>query len=198
VKPGNIVSFGSSGTFKLIDMDSIYYTHDWEDDEEDEQPTQQPPRPKQQQQQQQQPQQRRRRRPVGGMLGDPCPASLSAHLAGDAAALQLQQQTPASGATASSTAAPQQQQQKQLNALSFAGTPENMAPEVAPTVLQLAVVLFDLFPLKEGQQVASSTAVAPAQDIWSVGTVLYELITGRWVILTHCCLTKAQHSCTAA
>lgn len=177
VKPGNIVSFGSSGTFKLIDMDSIYYTHDWEDDEEDEQPTQAAPPAEQQPPQ---PQQRRRRRPLGGMRGDPCPASLSAHLAGDAAALQLQQQTPNSAATSSSTAAPKQQQQ-QLNALSFAGTPENMAPEVAPTVLQLAVVLFDLFPLKEGQQVASSTAVAPAQDIWSTGTVLYELITGRWV-----------------
>jgi serine/threonine protein kinase len=158
-------------------MDSIYYTHDWEEDEEDEQPTKGRPQPEQQQQQQ--PQQRRRRRPLGGMRGDPCPASLSAHLAGNAAALQLQQQTPASDAPGSSTPAPQQQQQKQLNALSFAGTPENMAPEVAPRVLQLAVVLFDLFPLKEGQQVASSTAVAPAQDIWSTGTVLYELITGR-------------------
>jgi serine/threonine protein kinase len=199
VKPGNIVAVGSSGTFKLIDMDSIFHTQTWdeEDDEEEQQQQQQQqdiaqPDSRQgvemllQQQQpvQQQPVQQQRQRTsvgvaAGGGMGTPCPASLSAHLAAGAAWQQQQSQPPAAAAAAAA-AGP-------LTALSFAGTPENMAPEASPTVLQLPLVLWDLFPLRAGQQVASSTAVAPAQDIWSSGTVLYELLTGRsvWGLKLH-------------
>jgi serine/threonine protein kinase len=186
VKPGNIVSFGSCGTFKLIDMDSIYYTRSWEeedtsdDDDESAAGSEQVQPPALQQHQPQQPQQAISSS-GGGMAGHPCPASLSAHLAGGAAALVAAAALAAAALPlgGDGSEAQQQQQQQQLNALTFAGTPENMAPEVAPTVVQLAVVLWDLFPLQEGQQVASSTAIAPAQDIWSTGTVLYELLTGR-------------------
>ena len=187
MKPGNIVAVGSSGTFKLIDMDSIFHTQTWdeEDDEEEQQQQQDLAQPdsrqgveKLQQQQQQPAQQQRLRTSVGvaaagGGMGTPCPASLSAHLAAGAAWQQQQSQPPPPPAAAAAAAA--------LTALSFAGTPENMAPEAAPTVLQLPLVLWDLFPLRAGQKVASSTAVAPAQDIWSSGTVLYELLTGRLV-----------------
>jgi serine/threonine protein kinase len=180
VKPGNIVAVGSSGTFKLIDMDSIFHTQTWDEEDEEEeqqQPQQEEAQPSSrqgvetlQQPPPQQQQQQRRRTSVGGGMGTPCPASLSAHLAAGAAWQQQQQSQPPPPAAAAA-----------LTALSFAGTPENMAPEAAPTVLQLPLVLWDLFPLRAGQQVASSTAVAPAQDIWSSGTVLYELLTGRLV-----------------
>lgn len=169
VKAANILSVGPTGTFKLIDMDTVFFAKD----------------SCEQQQQQQH-----------GMthygvcqcsmsmtMGAPLPEAVSAHLAGNAAAkaappatgLQQQHQQPCAEGPDPAAAC------RELNALSFAGTPENMAPEAAPVVLERSVTLLDIFPLNPGRQAASSIPVDPAQDIWSMGTVLWELVTGRWV-----------------
>jgi hypothetical protein len=121
-------------------------------------------------------------------MGAPAAQALSARLAGAAAgrvaavaALQdpQQQQLAAEHDSSSAPGSIASLSSAAVNALSCAGTPENMAPEAAPTVLQLPLVLLDLIPLREGKQAASDVPVDPAQDIWSAGTVLFELVTGR-------------------
>lgn len=206
IKPGNIVSVGRRGTFKLIDMDSMFFARSC----------------------QLHPQQRY-------SMGVPCPRAASTHLAGQAAAavaataaaavtLQRQQQQllqeeehhgdndlifdiPAAdnqqqqqkkqkwrhsllplsrrrrraAAAAAAATAGGSHYEGELNALSFSGTPENMAPEAAPLVVETPLLLMDLLPLREGKQLPSATPVSPSQDIWSAGTVLWELVMGRWV-----------------
>ncbi|KAF6262730.1 kinase-like domain-containing protein [Scenedesmus sp. NREL 46B-D3] len=182
IKAANIVAVGRSGTFKIIDMDSVFFAR-------------QPLCLLQQQQQQHLPVDAAALLHPSMRMGAPATQALSARLAGAAAgrvaavaALQDQQQQQQHGfplggstlgGTSSGAASLPLPAGAGVNALSCAGTPENMAPEAAPTVLQLPLVLLDLIPLREGRQAASDVPVDPAQDIWSAGTVLFELATGR-------------------
>jgi serine/threonine protein kinase len=180
VKAGNIVSVGTKGTFKLIDMDSIFLVDRlWQQ--------------QQQHEQQQHSGHVATSTPPDSWVGPPA-ATLAAQAAADVAAAtrhqsQQQQQDDEGegqkphGSIASSSGANAAGDAGGggggLNALSFAGTPENMAPEAAPLVLEAAVVLWDLIPWREGRQVASAEPEDPARDIWSVGTVLWEMVVGR-------------------
>ena len=169
VKAGNIVSVGTKGTFKLIDMDSIIFVDRlWQDQHHHEQQEQQggSSLPS-----------------IGGTWLGATSASLAAQAAGNVAAATAQQEQQQQGlgdsVSAAAAAGGGGAAGGGLNAVSFAGTPENMAPESAPLVLEASVVLWDLIPWREGRQVASEEPVDPARDIWSVGTVLWEMVVGR-------------------
>jgi serine/threonine protein kinase len=167
------VSVGGSGTFKIIDMDSVFFARE----------------PLCLLQQQQQGASAAQLLHPTMRMGAPAAQALSARLAGAAAGRvaavaalqdpQQQQQLDAESNRSSTLGSVSSLSSAAVNALSCAGTPENMAPEAAPTVLQLPLVLLDMIPLREGKQAASNVPVDPAQDIWSAGTVLFELVTGR-------------------
>ncbi|KAF8057890.1 mkh1 [Scenedesmus sp. PABB004] len=182
VKPGNVVAVGRRGTFKLIDMDSVFFAAGLPQEREQEQasggaggdaggdaPPARPAAP------------RRRRAAHARAMGRPGPGAAAAALAGAAAArvaavAALDAQLALGSLDGSLDGACHW---GELNALTHAGTPENVAPEAAPRVLRRARVLWDVLPLRAGRQAPGNASPHPAQDIWAAGTVLYELLAGR-------------------
>jgi serine/threonine protein kinase len=203
VKPGNIVSVGADGTFKLIDMDSIYFVDRAAQLVDSALVAAASPNgssvpgvglaPH-----------------AAGPKGDTAAAGASTALMGNAwldapstrraaaaaagvaaARRRLSKQQAGSGSTTTSSSSSSQRSSAVpppaagaapavgLNAVTYAGTPENMAPEAAPRVVEPQVVLWDLIPWKEGKMAPSDAPVDSSRDIWSAGTVLYELLTGR-------------------
>jgi serine/threonine protein kinase len=202
VKPGNIVSVGADGTFKLIDMDSIYFVD----------------RAVQLVDtallaaaassssllaaglvpnaagQTEGPAAAAGAGASAVLMGDawldaPSTRRAAAAAAGVTAArrrLAKQQAAATSSSSSQGNAMPPSAagaatavDSAGLNAVSYAGTPENMAPEAAPRVVEPQVWLWDLIPWREGKMAPSEAPVDSSRDIWSAGTVLYELLTGR-------------------